>query len=444
MADSASFVEKPARRACRRASSRVNPRAAAAVSAPGATNCHLRRPRATNRKYRPLRTSHSSRIRASPHDPEAATVTVKPTSDIDRSLAHEPDGDYPPPVELALLDNRGRSVESAIEESLRDAQRLAAAVAYSTPDGLSVFEEATGSLGRRGGSARFLTGLDDLVTDLRGLQRVAELPGAECRVFLPRFSDDGARFHPKLYIFEGRNEANLIVGSANLTGAGLATNYEAAVWLRGAPGDPLIGAAWESFGLLWDNPRAVPLTEHVRESYERARRRLDGALRAAAADRDYQQAMAGLRAQLTRSLMRPDSRRWLMITSPGNFDICLRLGRWGDQRYDRISRVKPGDGIVFYITRTHELGGLAVALTEARTSQERPWPDRDYPYQMDVEFIAVPDPRPSLRPLIPQLELFEGTTEGWGQRLQTTLRPLTERDFGLLSRSLSSLSGTAL
>jgi hypothetical protein len=147
---------------------------------------------------------------------------------------------------------------------------------------------------------------------------------------------------------------------------------------------------------------------------------------------DYRRWTAALRANVARALARPGSRRWLMITSPANFEICLRLGRWGDERYGRIAQVQPGDGIVFYITGQLALGGLAVAVGPARSSQERPWPDRAYPYQMDIQFLTVADPRPSIRPLIPELDVFAGSPANWGRYLQTTLRELSQRDFGIL------------
>lgn len=39
-------------------------------------------------------------------------------------------------------------------------------------------------------------------------------------------------FHPKVYLFEGKEEASAIVGSSNLTAGGLYTNLEAAIWLE--------------------------------------------------------------------------------------------------------------------------------------------------------------------------------------------------------------------
>jgi hypothetical protein len=182
----------------------------------------------------------------------------------------------------------------------------------------------------------------------------------------------------------------------------------------------------------------VALTDQVRTDYQQAKRARDRALAEVVQLEEYRTWSAALRANVARALVRPGSRRWLMVTSPSNFEICLRLGRWGDERWARIAQVQPGDGIVFYITGEHALGALAVAVGPARTSSERPWPDRAYPYQMDIQFLSVADPRPSIRPFIAELELFGGSTSNWGQRLQTTLRELSPRDFGVLSNALAA------
>jgi HKD family nuclease len=339
-------------------------------------------------------------------------------------------------VDVVYLDNRGRSVKSAIQEALDGSTHASLAVAYVTDGGVRTLQPGIEDVAGRGGRVRLLAGLDDFLTDVAAVEQVSRMPGTECRVFLPKGAGEGGRFHPKLYVFEGERESSVIIGSANLSAAGLETNHEASLWLRSEPGDPMIGAVGEGFGLLWNSPRAVPLSESLRQDYDVAKKVRDSSLAEVVQIDEYRQWTAALRANVARALVRPGSRRWLMITSPTNFEICLRLGRWGDERYERIVHVQPGDGIVFYVTGESTLGALAVSVGQVRFSQEKPWPDRSYPYQMDLQFLAVSDPRPSIRPLIGDLDLFRGKERNWGQVLQTTLKELSERDFGLLNNAL--------
>jgi hypothetical protein len=88
--------------------------------------------------------------------------------------------------------------------------------------------------------------------------------GADVRILNP---GSGRTFHPKLYLGTNRGDARAVIGSANLTG-GLATNFEAAVALRGSRDDiPLAKAlAWAEE--RWADDRVEPWTPHAAEQIE--------------------------------------------------------------------------------------------------------------------------------------------------------------------------------
>jgi len=82
--------------------------------------------------------------------------------------------------------------------------------------------------------ARFQAGCRLRLTvgiDLGGTSRevLQELLRWNCDVFVFHNPNARATFHPKIYLFEGRNQSTLILGSNNLTDGGFYTNYEAAV-----------------------------------------------------------------------------------------------------------------------------------------------------------------------------------------------------------------------
>lgn len=88
-------------------------------------------------------------------------------------------------------------------------------------------------------------------TDTSALTQALNL-GVDVRVLNP----GGRTFHPKVYLGRRGERAQAVIGSANLT-AGLATNYEAGVWLRGSAGDPQLASATEWAERLWADPRAA-------------------------------------------------------------------------------------------------------------------------------------------------------------------------------------------
>jgi hypothetical protein len=80
----------------------------------------------------------------------------------------------------------------------------------------------------KGGSGEILVGID-LPSDPKALQQLIRIEGnyaGQLKVKIFRRLKSRI-FHPKLFIFEGRNGKNsAIIGSSNLTGGGLTENYE--------------------------------------------------------------------------------------------------------------------------------------------------------------------------------------------------------------------------
>ena len=69
-----------------------------------------------------------------------------------------------------------------------------------------------------------ITGIDQKGTSKEALQALMELKVNSYVFFVPLPSPI---FHPKIYLFEGENNSELIIGSSNLTARGLFTNVEA-------------------------------------------------------------------------------------------------------------------------------------------------------------------------------------------------------------------------
>jgi len=84
-----------------------------------------------------------------------------------------------------------------------------------------------------GAKARFVVGVDLLNTTREGLQSLLDLESSgDCSTFVYHNEAEGV-FHPKVYLFRRQNDGKLIVGSNNLTGAGLFQNTEAGLSVEG-------------------------------------------------------------------------------------------------------------------------------------------------------------------------------------------------------------------
>lgn len=84
-----------------------------------------------------------------------------------------------------------------------------------------------------GHRARFVVGVDLLNTSKEGLEALLALEAdGDCKTYVFH-NESGSVFHPKLYLFRQGKAGKLIVGSNNLTGAGLFQNTEAGLAVEG-------------------------------------------------------------------------------------------------------------------------------------------------------------------------------------------------------------------
>ena len=106
-----------------------------------------------------------------------------------------------------------------------DPDRIIISVAFMTHGGLSLVRE---SLARVADRTIILAGIRNGITSAQGLQLAVEMG---CSIYAVDTGTRTAIFHPKIYFSYNRNEAQIIVGSANLTIGGLNSNIEASICL---------------------------------------------------------------------------------------------------------------------------------------------------------------------------------------------------------------------
>jgi HKD family nuclease len=102
--------------------------------------------------------------------------------------------------------------------------------AYASMNGVDVLEAILKRLfvKRRLARAFVSIGIDRKRTSYDALNRLLQLKGTftDLHVYVVHDKRSNYTFHPKMYNFESRSVALILVGSSNLTRAGLASNYE--------------------------------------------------------------------------------------------------------------------------------------------------------------------------------------------------------------------------
>lgn len=151
-----------------------------------------------------------------------------------------------------------------IAEGIDGADSVDLAVAFAMESGVQLVEPWFRDLLARGGRLRVVVGDYMDVTEPAALWRLADLEGADLRVF-----ETGAgSFHPKAWLFRATSrQGAAIVGSSNLSRTALTTGVE---WNLHAEGAADVVAA--AFDALLAHPQVQPLTPDWIEGYAARRR----------------------------------------------------------------------------------------------------------------------------------------------------------------------------
>lgn len=115
--------------------------------------------------------------------------------------------------------------------------------------------QALGGFLDRGGTTRFAVGVDIENTSREGLQDLLSLDGRGHSETFIYHNEATSTFHPKLYLFSNANHARLIVGSNNITEAGLFSNTEAGLEIDARSTDQIIADAKGAIA-AWCDPES--------------------------------------------------------------------------------------------------------------------------------------------------------------------------------------------
>ena len=234
---------------------------------------------------------------------------------------------------------------AALAADLRDTRELAIAVAFAKQSALTAvdIENWCGP----GHSVRLLAGLDYALTELELLRRLELTGHASCRVY---HSIGGSIFHPKFYLLDKGTSVVVYIGSSNLTRGGLRENVEANVRLAVPRTAPTAVEARTIFDSMFQGEFATPLTPELESGYRELQAALQEARLHGAGSEEALRFRFSDALLLARYRARVAVGRWLLVTSPVNFEICIRTGIWGRQQEAEVNRYAAGDVFFFHVT----------------------------------------------------------------------------------------------
>lgn len=151
-------------------------------------------------------------------------------------------------------------------------QTVEFAVAWSNNAGVDRIFNSMQKFLSEGGSVRVTAGLDFGRTTYEGLGKLLALEhGADMFTYVFFDENPACTFHPKVFLFSNDEEAHLLVGSNNMTGAGFETNVEAALGVSGTLGDETIQNARQALAVWRDEGSDSRIRRLTRELLEQLR-----------------------------------------------------------------------------------------------------------------------------------------------------------------------------
>ena len=132
---------------------------------------------------------------------------------------------------VQILSNLNFPIGKVINMELQNSIDTKIAVAFLKYSGIKVIENSLLKSINKGEKFELIVGLDFKTTDPKSISYFIKLKNEYSNVKFYCFGDKKDNktniiFHPKIYLFENKKEFTSIVGSTNLTGGGLNTNFE--------------------------------------------------------------------------------------------------------------------------------------------------------------------------------------------------------------------------
>lgn len=132
---------------------------------------------------------------------------------------------------IQILSNLNLPIGKIINQELFNSLNTQIAVAFLKYSGIKIIEKSLRYSLENGGKFEIIAGLDFKTTDPKSMMFFINLNKEFKNINFFCYGDKKKNkndivFHPKIYLFQGERETTSIVGSTNLTGGGLTSNFE--------------------------------------------------------------------------------------------------------------------------------------------------------------------------------------------------------------------------
>ena len=147
---------------------------------------------------------------------------------------------------------------------------------------------------------------------------------------------------------------------------------------------------------------------------------------------------------------------WIVVGSEENMRIAEARGfdvfGFKSTRRTEASRIKPGDRLIFYLTKIMKFGGVAEVTSDCFEDHTKVFrstkkPNEDYPFRVNVRpsVILTPDQYLDVREIAPSLEFTrKWPPEHWRLAFQGNLHEVPAADYDRIAGLMKQAVGTRL
>jgi len=144
---------------------------------------------------------------------------------------------------------------------------------------------------------------------------------------------------------------------------------------------------------------------------------------------------------------------WIVVGAEENMRIAEARGfdffGFKSTRRSEASQMKPGDKLIFYLTKIMKFGGLAAVTSDyyedhAPVFKSEKKPGEDYPFRVRVkpEIVLAPSQYLDVREIAPRLQYTKKwPAEHWRLAFQGNLHQIPEEDYELIVGLMRQAAG---
>ena len=143
---------------------------------------------------------------------------------------------------------------------------------------------------------------------------------------------------------------------------------------------------------------------------------------------------------------------WIVVGSEENMRIAESRGfdifGFKSTRRNEVATMKPGDKLIFYLTKIMKFGGIAEVTSDyfenhSKVFKSEKKPGEDYPFRVKAkaEVILQPDQYLDVRQIAPGLAFTKRWGDNWRLAFQGNLHEIPKEDYEQIAGLMREAAG---